>query len=191
MLHMRIVDTNALAPTLSPQGQLRLVMDPDAAALTVGLAERLAGAFAKGSGAGLLQLGAAEVGSVLPPALAWWRDWAARYVTALCATPEGAPIDVAVPDTAALDRLVTDAPPMTGAEYLSAERLAALWQALDATLRSELAASGLALGQYLATRHAAWHQVGRVHFNLAENRKDPQAPFAFLATYTTRLSAQG
>jgi non-specific serine/threonine protein kinase len=29
-----------------------------------------------------------------------------------------------------------------------------------------------------------------VHFNLAENRKDPDAPFAFLATYTTRLSAQ-
>jgi non-specific serine/threonine protein kinase len=28
-----------------------------------------------------------------------------------------------------------------------------------------------------------------VHFNLAENRKDEAAPFAFLATYTTRLSA--
>ena len=29
-----------------------------------------------------------------------------------------------------------------------------------------------------------------MHFNLAENRKDDDAPFAFLATYTTRLSAQ-
>ena len=29
-----------------------------------------------------------------------------------------------------------------------------------------------------------------MHFNLAENRKDEDAPFAFLATYTTRLSAQ-
>ena len=28
-----------------------------------------------------------------------------------------------------------------------------------------------------------------MHFNLAENRKDEDAPFAFLATYTTRLSA--
>jgi non-specific serine/threonine protein kinase len=27
-----------------------------------------------------------------------------------------------------------------------------------------------------------------VHFNLAENRRDDEAPFAFLATYTTRLS---
>jgi uncharacterized Zn finger protein len=29
-----------------------------------------------------------------------------------------------------------------------------------------------------------------VVFNLAENRKDPEAPFAFLATYTSGLSAQ-
>ena len=33
--------------------------------------------------------------------------------------------------------------------------------------------------------------LGRVHFNLAENRKDAEAPFAFLATYTSRVSAHG
>jgi hypothetical protein len=30
-----------------------------------------------------------------------------------------------------------------------------------------------------------------VHFNLAENRKDEAAPFAFMATYTTGLSVEG
>ena len=30
-----------------------------------------------------------------------------------------------------------------------------------------------------------------MHFNLAENRKDEEAPFAFLGTYTSRLSAHG
>ena len=188
---VQTANLNALAPWLSPQGQLRLVADPDASPLADAIAERLAGAFARGSGAGLLQLGAAEVGSVLPPALAWWRDWAARYVTALCATPEGSEIAVEPPDAQALARLAETIPPMTGAEYLTAERLAQLWLSLDAALRSELAASGLPLGQYLASRHPAWHQVGRVHFNLAENRKDTEAPFAFLATYTSRLSAQG
>ena len=44
--------------------------------------------------------------------------------------------------------------------------------------------------EFLKRRNPAWNLVGRVHFNLAENRKDPDAPFAFLATYTTRLSAQ-
>src|SRR4029077_2854591 len=42
---------------------------------------------------------------------------------------------------------------------------------------------------FLKHRNPAWNLVGRVHFNLAENRKDSGAPFAFLATYTTRLSA--
>jgi non-specific serine/threonine protein kinase len=44
--------------------------------------------------------------------------------------------------------------------------------------------------EHLKTRHPAWNLVGRVHFNLAENRRDEDAPFAFLATYTTRLSAE-
>src|SRR5262249_16325186 len=44
---------------------------------------------------------------------------------------------------------------------------------------------------FLKSRHPAWNLVGHVHFNLAENRKDEDAPFAFIATYTTRLSAQG
>jgi non-specific serine/threonine protein kinase len=36
-----------------------------------------------------------------------------------------------------------------------------------------------------------WNVVGLVHFNLAENRKDEESPFAFLATYTSQLSAHG
>ena len=44
--------------------------------------------------------------------------------------------------------------------------------------------------EFLKGRHPAWNLVGRVHFNLAENRKDEDAPFAFLATYTTRLSLE-
>jgi non-specific serine/threonine protein kinase len=47
----------------------------------------------------------------------------------------------------------------------------------------------LSVQEFLKRRQPAWNLVGRVHFNLAENRKDEEAPFAFLATYTTRLSA--
>ncbi len=54
----------------------------------------------------------------------------------------------------------------------------------------ELAESKCGVQDFLKRRNPAWNLVGRVHFNLAENRKDPDAPFAFLATYTTRLSAQ-
>jgi len=186
---MSIVATDFLVPLLTPHGHLLLVADSGAPPLPAALAQRLGDAFARGSGHGLLQLGAAEVGSILPPSWAWWRDFAARYVTALCATPEADAI--AAPDDRALVALIADAPPMTGVEYLTTQVLTTLWTALDAALRDELAASKNPLQEFLKARHPVWNLVGRVHFNLAENRKDPEAPFAFLATYTSRLSAHG
>ncbi len=182
---------SALTPQLTPHGLLRPTSDVDAPPLSAELSERLTEAFAQGAGHGLLQLGAAEVGSVLPPGWRWWRDFAARYVTGLCATPEEGDIVVNVPDAAILTALIADAPPMIGTEYLTPDVLIQLWGALDTALRTELAASQLALQDFLKTRHPIWNRVGRVVFNLAENRKDPEAPFAFLATYTSRLSAQG
>ena len=175
-----------LAPLLTPHGHLLAAPDADAVPLPAGLEDRIAGAFARGAGQGLLQLGAAEVGSILPPAWAWWRDFSARYVTLLCAVPEGGDIVVPTPDDDALHTLIADAPPMTGVEYLTAKVLAALWAELDTALRKEHAASKTPLQDFLKARHPAWNLVGRVHYNLAENRKDPEAPFAFLATYTSR-----
>jgi hypothetical protein len=40
------------------------------------LVDRLRSCFERGAGQGLLQLGAGEAGSLAPPALAWWRDFA-------------------------------------------------------------------------------------------------------------------
>ncbi len=165
--------------------------DPQAPPLPTEAQKRIADSFATGAGHGLLQLGAAEVGSVLPPAWQWWRDFAARYVTLLCANPEGGDFVAPHPGDTALQALIADAPPMTGVEYLSVRVLAALWSDLDTALRKELAASSASLQDFLKARHPAWNLVGRVHFNLAENRKDAEAPFAFLATYTSSLSAQG
>src|SRR5207237_9781136 len=78
---------------------------------------------------------------------------------------------------------------MTGAEYLTASVLQTLWDAVDAAFRSELSESKTSVQDFLKRKSPAWNLVGRVHFNLAENRHDDEAPFAFLATYTTRLSA--
>jgi len=78
---------------------------------------------------------------------------------------------------------------MTGAEYLTLDILHTLWQAMDAAFAIELAESGRSIQDFLRRRNPAWNLVGRVHFNLAENRRDDQSPFAFLATYTTRLSS--
>jgi non-specific serine/threonine protein kinase len=80
---------------------------------------------------------------------------------------------------------------MLGAEYLTERVLSALWSETAAAFHIEWNDSKKSLADFLKSRHPAWNLVGRVYFNLAENRKDPDAPFAFLATYTSRLSAHG
>lgn len=184
-----------LSVQLTPKGHLHVVSDPDAPPLPNVLAKRLADAFARGSGHGLLHLGAAEVSTALPPLWAFWRGFAARYVTALSATQsttlEDDEIALAAPDALTLDTLCLDAPPMKGAEYLTAEIFCALWAEIEAAVKSELAACGGSLLDFLKAKDPAWNLVGRVHFNLAENRKDAEYPFAFLATYTSSLSAHG
>src|SRR5216684_2458837 len=184
----------SLAPTLTPHGRLALVQVADAPFLDPELAQRLRDAFDRGSGHGLLQLGADEVGTALPPVFSYWREFGAWYITTLCTQPnteapqQKAPVPT--PPVTELDRLALAAPPMTGAEYLTAEILQAFWQELDAAFGIELAESKCGVQDFLKQRNPAWNLVGRVHFNLAEDRKDQEAPFAFLATYTTRLSAQ-
>ena len=180
-----------LAPQLTPRGHLVATPQDDAPQLAEEIAQALDDTFARGSGHGLLQLGAAQIGRILPPAWAWWRDFAARYVTALCATPEGGEISVAIPSAEDFEALIADLPPMPGAEYVTPDLLVALWAEMDAALHQELAGAQVSLQDFLRSRHPAWNLVGRVHFNLAENRKDPEAPFAFLASYTARLSAHG
>jgi non-specific serine/threonine protein kinase len=180
---------------LTPHGRLLLAPADDAASLDPAVAARLASAFGRGSGHGLLQLGAAEVQTVLPPVFGYWRDLGARFVTAVCGLPDVEELrgQAQVPPLPAdeAEGLALAAPPMVGGEYVTAAVLAALWGEIDRAFRAEVAEFAGTVQEYLARRHPAWHLVGRVHFNLAENRKDEAAPFAFLATYTTRLTAHG
>ena len=187
------MDSVSVVPILTPHGRLRLIEEDNAPALDPELAQRLRDAFARGSGHGLLQLGAGEVGTVLPPVFCYWREFGARYVTALCTQPDTEPsrqnAHVPPPPDAELEWSALAAPAMTGAEYLTPTVLHALWQELDTAFGLELSESECGVQEFLKRRNPAWNLVGRVHFNLAENRKDEEAPFAFLATYTTRLSA--
>jgi non-specific serine/threonine protein kinase len=183
-----------LAPVLTPHGSLILRQTEETLALESEAYSRLESAFLRGSGHGLLSLGADEVGTALPPAPSYWREFGVRYVTSLCALPDIAERvskpPVPVPADGELDRIAASAPPMTGAEYLTVAVLTDLWRGMDAAFDAELACAGLSVQEFLKGRHPAWNLVGRVFFNLAENRKDEDAPFAFLATYTTRLSAE-
>jgi hypothetical protein len=182
---------------LTPHGRLSVEERDDAPDIDAAASIRLIDAFARGTGYGLVWLGAAEVGQALPPLFVWWRDFAALYVGSLCLHASGMDSEgprrlpnVPTPTAAELSSLVLTAPIMAGAEYLTQDVLLALWDEMERAFAASLTAAKIGLQAFLTTLNRAWNLVGRVHFNLAENRRDPDQPFAFMATYTTRLSAQ-
>lgn len=184
---------------LTPHGHLLCEQADDAPDMDEVMAARLSEAFVQGGGLGLLRLGAGEVGQTLPPVFVWWRGFATRYVAALClngagtmgdgAAPAAVP-EISAPPEGDLANLVLTAPMMVGAEYLTPDVLRALWAEMAGAVSAALAITGTDLQSFLKGLNPAWNLVGRVYFNLAENRGDPEVPFAFMATYTTQLSAQ-
>ena len=174
--------------TLSPQGVLHWASN-DGAKLKAAREKALAAAASESPARLLLCLATRELETPLPPCAAFWREFGGRYLQAFCHTPTPG-TSVAVPSESDLATLAESAPPMRGGEYLRAEVLSALWQALDTLAVSESSTTPGGPQEWLKAQNPAWNLVGRVTFHLAENKKNPVHPFAFLATYTHRLSAQ-
>jgi hypothetical protein len=143
--------------------------------------------------AGLLALTDEIWGAAASPALRFWRDFTHDYLTALCHTP-GLETDPAArihePEEEYWCARAERVPPMKGLEYLSPEILLRLWRGLDTRVRLEAADHAGGIAGWLLERDPNWRLVGRVTFHLAENKRNPVLPFAFMATYTGRLSEQ-
>lgn len=177
----------------TPHGRVVVGLEPaESEAETFPQLRKIAKAFSAGMAEGLFTLAAQHFDCPLGPSVAYWREYASRYLTELCHTPEGAAAEVAAippPDEADLDALLHAAPPMQGAEYLGRDAVVGVWQELDAWARAEIANEPEHLAGFLNRRAPLWRQVGRVCFHLAENRRDENFPFAFLATYASGLTA--
>jgi len=187
--------TDPIAISLTPSGHLVLgpagSSDPSPEAA---VARRIAAAFQRGHGEGLLHLGSAEATTPLPPAFAFWRDFGRGFIAALCALPDLEALRERAdprPREGELAMLLARAPLMPGSEYLGLEVLSALWTDVLVAWRAEMNGLRGTVQDWLAARDPAWAVVGRVHFHLAENKRDADRPFAFLATYTTGLSDGG
>ncbi len=172
---------------LTPSGHLR-VLDPGVEVESPEARIALE-AFGSGEEAGLFSLAAIPTKGRLPGELGFWRDFSARCLTERCHMPSSqAELDpIADLSDSDIAGFLSDVPPMEGAEYLCAETLRRLWGSLDGWLRAEASACG-GFEAFLAARAPAWRQVGRVCFHLAENKRDTEYPFAFLATYAPRMA---
>jgi len=147
--------------------------------------------FTASESEGLFALASTRFESPLSSELAFWRDFSRRYLTELCLTPETANRHfeaIEPPPREDLSEILQSAPPMLGAEYLSIDVLKEIWHALDQWVHARVAGHENGLTGYLKQHAPLWHQVGRVCFHLAENKRDPLYPFAFLATYIPGLS---
>jgi non-specific serine/threonine protein kinase len=175
---------------VSPHG--RVVEDPSPpedssldGRLAAGLRQDLA--RDDGDARALIDLAARHPSSPLPPTLAFFRDLGRALLASAAAAATGA--DPPPPPPPDLDFRALASPPMLGREYLGGDVLRDSWRRMGDALRASVAASGGSLDAWLHARHEAWAVVGRVCFHLAENKRDPASPFAFLATYSIGMSS--
>lgn len=150
--------------------------------------------FDKGPTAGLLRLAGLKDRSALPEdsSARYWREIGETYLRVLCHLPEGtgAELDPPPPDAAQIAEWLLNAPPMQGAEYLTAEVFTELWDKLSEWTREQVTHLG-SIAALLEEVAPAWSRVGRVTLHLAENKSDPDYPFAFMVSYASGLGATG
>ncbi len=184
---------NSLA--LGPTGRLRLEVNPDAPALTVDhrSVPNLRTALMSSNAAGLVCLASSTWPAELPATFAYWRNWARLFFRSVCHA-EGIPGEswrtVPAPSDEEFAALVTSAPPMVGLEYVTGSLLRQSWLELCDYVAEAAVADSEGPLAWLRRVNPLAHLVGKVTFHLAENKRDPERPFAFLATYAHQLSAR-
>jgi superfamily II DNA or RNA helicase len=173
---------------ITPQGRLAVHEHPEETGPVV--PRSLLSAFGQSTADGLIA--SAAIDQTLPVSFAFLRVFARQYFSALAKVVAESPTDaipaVPVPDLALVAQ---QAPPMIGLEYLSLDCLDSWWKTLDAHIRGLSAAHAEGFTGWLREHNPAWRSVGRVTFHLAENKRDPERPFAFLATFSDGLTPQG
>jgi SNF2 family DNA or RNA helicase len=141
----------------------------------------------------LLFLGFSDPALVLPASLDFWRKFSDLFVHHLRLTPDLEELRhlVQVPFIEQeLTELLEVVPAMTGGEYVTPRLLASLWLQLNKAFATAIKAFTGSVANFIHRFSPGSHLLGRIYFHLVEN-KDAEDPFAFLATYSTRMGAEG
>ena len=187
------VQSGTLVCGLTPSGHIDVYPgSPDEGpGLSIAVQGRIVDAFNVGRGHGVLQLGAGELSTDLHPTLSHWRDFGRSFVARVCGAldptdPKSLILPALAPDELAAFFEAT--PPMRGGELLTPALLVDLWSDIGLALAAEAARFDDGVQGYLKKQSSVWNVVGRVCFHLAENKRDPSYPFAFIATYVHNVS---
>lgn len=193
---MNETDVNKQASlALSPEGHVYLnesILTEEF--LPLPIIEKLRASFAQGCQLGLLHLGIQDFGTALPPSFFFWQSFSRKFISQVCKLTNSSG-NQALPSIPALNptelqEILNRALFIQGIEYLNIDVLSSIWRSLSDALEMELSHFSGGVQDYLKLYNPRWNFVGRVCFHLAENKKNEEKPFAFLATYTTHLSQQ-
>lgn len=182
---------NNLSLALSPRGHVYLLPQNQSNNINLNATEqKIVQLFAQSSTFGLLHLGIQEF-SELSADFIFWQSFARMFITQVCRYPELSTLknlpEISPPTENELRQVINQAPFIHGFEYLNLDNLYKIWQDLYITLQSELKKFAGSISEYFQNHNPNWNAVGRVCFHLAENKNNHERPFAFVATYTTKL----
>ncbi len=143
--------------------------------------------FEKSEVYGLISLsGKKNSDDINDQSLHFWNDFSALFLKKICSVSDENLSEIETPNLDDFENFILNAPPMLGAEYLSIEVLNGIWKRL-----LEFASSFENIASFLHEKAPLWSRVGRITLHLAENKSDPEFPFAFMATYASELKKNG
>jgi hypothetical protein len=129
----------------------------------------------------------------LSPSLTYWRDITGHFAEQLVQIPdleelrERASVEL---DDDDIRTWLAIAPLCSGAEYLNPDLLRTIWSTLHDAFRRLITSYDGTVEAFIHTYRPNLQLAGRIFFHLVENNKGG-APFAFLATYATRMAGDG
>lgn len=142
---------------------------------------------------GLLRLGFTDPKVPLSDSLAFFRDVAGCFTLKLTQNPDAEHLREALTlpaDEEGLSHLLDNAPLMAGVEYLNLEFLTGLWDRLNHAYQTTVSKHKGPVVELIHTYSPQAQMVGRIFFHLVETAGE-DTPFAFLATYSTRVNRKG
>lgn len=185
-----------LHAVIMPGGDVQLEWSPSEERINKSrqlLEQEISRRFGKDKDSAFLFLGFSEKSIQLPDSLNFWRAFAGLFAEKIRMTPDREQIrqNISVPLALNEAQSVLDsAPLMTGAEYLNADLLENIWSGMNRCFAGGIGHYKGTVEEFIKSYSPNVHLVGRVYFHLVENKKS-DAPFAFLATYSPGLNAQG
>lgn len=149
--------------------------------------------FRAGDTAWLFHLGFKAHTSGFSPALAYFIRFARCFVRALSRMPELETLRhdavVGIPD-GTIRNFISARPMMAGAEYVTREMLEGMWTRFNDEFSKDIGSFEGRVSDYFHGLNPDLHPAGRVFFHLVENKGQPR-PFAFMATYSAGMGANG